>query len=231
MELLPGLHLIEGKQSNIYLWEEDEGLILVDAGTPGDETRVFDYLKQIGYESTDLTSIFITHADLDHAGSAAAIQEQSQATIYAGPMTAELIRRGKSPKHMPRIVQFIIDHFMSYNLVVEKAIEVIKDGDTIPANSDWRVIATPGHTLDHHSFCSVVHGILFTGDALNNRGGRLKVSPKRINADVEAARESAKRLLRLHPAVIACGHGPLVADYDAGDIMMLYRQIEGSSVA
>lgn len=231
MELIPGLHRIDGKRSNIYLWDGEEGLILVDAGSPGDENKVFDYLKQIGRRPTDLNAILITHADLDHVGAAAVIQKQSQAIIYSGKMTAELMRMGKSPKHMPRVVQFILDHFMTYNPVNGDVIEMVEDGGMAPPNSDWQVVATPGHTLDHHSFYSKVSGILFTGDALNNRGDHLKPSPKRINADEQAAQESAKRLLLLHPAVIACGHGPLISDYEAGKIMILYRQIAEKSLA
>jgi glyoxylase-like metal-dependent hydrolase (beta-lactamase superfamily II) len=36
MELLPNLHWIEGRTSNFYLWTGDQGLMLVDAGMPGD---------------------------------------------------------------------------------------------------------------------------------------------------------------------------------------------------
>jgi hypothetical protein len=42
---------------------------------------------------------------------------------------------------------------------------------------------------------------------------------------MDAARASARRLLRLTPAVIACGHGRPFTDHSAGDVMMLDRAL------
>lgn len=226
MKLLSELHLIEGQRSNIYLWQGQNGLIMIDAGSPGDEKAILEYLEENGFQSSDLAAIFITHADIDHAGSTAALQAHSGAMVYAGAETADLLAQGKSPDHMPRVVQFIIDRFMGYTPVEPDVIQVVAEGETLDELANFQVMATPGHTLDHHSICSDVHGILFPGDALNARGGRLKCSPKRISADYEAACQSAMRLLKLHPAIFACGHGPPLENHEATDIMALYRQLE-----
>jgi hydroxyacylglutathione hydrolase len=226
VELLPNLHLIEGRRSNIYVWESQNGLIVVDSGSPGDLKTVLEYVEEIGYQASDLVAIFITHADIDHAGSAAALQAYSGARVYAGAETAELLAQGKSPDHMPRVAQFIIDHFMGYTPVEQEVIRVVADGDNLDELVDFQVLATPGHTLDHYSMSSDVHGILFAGDALNTRGGQLKNTPKRISADYNAACLSAMELLRRHPAVFACGHGQPLENHDASDIMTLYRQLE-----
>ena len=224
--MLPDLHLIEGQRSNIYIWKGQNSLLMIDAGSPGDVKKILEYVEEIGFQASDLLGIFITHADLDHAGSVAALQAYSGATIYAGAETAELLAQGKSPDHMPRVVQFIIDRFMGYTPVEPEVIQIVAEGDTLDELADFQVLATPGHTLDHHSIRNDVHGILFAGDALNSRGGRLKNTPKRISADYEAACQSAMRLLRLHPAVFACGHGQPLENHDASDIMTLYRQLE-----
>ncbi len=226
MEVLANLYLIEGKRSNIYLWVGEEGLALVDAGSPGDTEIIFNTIRSIGFQPSDLVSILITHADIDHAGCITRILEQSEATVYAGSQTAELLIAGKSAKHMPRLVQFIVDHFMSYKPVSAKSIHIISAGDVVSEIDRWQVIASPGHTPGHQAYCSNLNGILFAGDALNTRGDRLKVSPKRLNADQEAAQRSAMRLLKLHPAVIACGHGRPLQGHDAGEILTLYREIE-----
>ena len=67
MELLPNLHWIEGRASNIYLWTSDLGLMLVDTGMPGDAGRIDRYLDKIGREVSDIKAILISHADYDHA--------------------------------------------------------------------------------------------------------------------------------------------------------------------
>jgi glyoxylase-like metal-dependent hydrolase (beta-lactamase superfamily II) len=229
MELLPSLHWIQGRASNIYLWTGDQGLMLVDTGMPGDAKNIDRYLGKIGREVSDIEAILITHADYDHAGSAAIVQARSGASVYAGSESAELLSQGKSPKHMPSAVQFVLDRFLGYRSVPAEAIKIVSDGEQMEELGDWRAIATPGHSPDHHSFASESQGILFAGDALNTRGGRLQNSQKRITADPEAARESAMRLLRLHPAVIACGHGKPIHSHNAADLMVLQRELQAQA--
>lgn len=226
MELLPNLHWIEGRASNIYLWAGEQGLLLVDTGMPGDAKRIDKYLGKIGREVSDIKAILISHADYDHAGCAALVQERSGASVYAGSESAGLLIQGKSPQHMPALVQFVLDRFFDYRPVPAEAIEIVFDGERVEELGDWRALATPGHSTDHHSFSSETHGILFAGDALNTRGGRLQNSQKRITADPEAARESALRLLRLHPAVIACGHGKPTLSHNAADLIALQRGLQ-----
>ncbi len=231
MKLSGNLHWLEGQRSNVYLWEGENGLMLVDTGMPGDAKAILSYVQEIGHQPASITTILITHADTDHAGSAAELQAVSGATIYAGAQTAELLTQGKSPKHLPRVMQFVIDHFMGYSPVSAEGVQVVNDGTTVPEEGDWQAVATPGHTLDHNSYYSDAYGILFAGDALNTRDARLQNTPGRITADVEAARRSAMRLLRFHPAIIACGHGRPFKDYDAKDLMALYRDLENQLTA
>ena len=96
-EILPDLHWIEGRASNIYLWVGETGLVLIDTGMPGDVDRIFNYIEKIGRHTTDLQAILITHADIDHAGGAAAIQARSGAPIFAAKETAEHLITGRSP--------------------------------------------------------------------------------------------------------------------------------------
>ena len=226
MELIPNLHMIEGQRSNIYLWLGDGGPIMVDAGMPNDKDKIVRYIAEIGLKLAELKAIFITHADLDHAGSAASIQAQSGATVYAGFETATFLKKGKSPKHMPLLVQLVIDHLMSYPRLPSGILQIVGDTDTVLDSSDWQALATPGHTLDHFSFYSPANGILFAGDALSTRDDRLQGTPKRITADWNAAIDSAKRLLLFHAATIACGHGRPFINYDANIPIMLYRELD-----
>ena len=100
------------------------------------------------------------------------------------------------------------------------------DGETITDLSPWQLIATPGHSPDHQSFWCTIHSVLFAGDALSTRGDRLQCSPSRNTADMTAAHLSARKLLRLSPAVFACGHGPPMYDHNAGELMSLSRELD-----
>jgi glyoxylase-like metal-dependent hydrolase (beta-lactamase superfamily II) len=225
MELLPNLHWIEGRTSNIYFWTGLDSLILIDTGMPGDLNLILSYIHERACQITDLSAILITHADIDHAGSLAAIQKRSGAKVYAGAETARLLAEGKAPKHMPKFVQFLSDRLFRFRSVPEDAIYMLSDGDRIPELEDWHILATPGHSPDHHSFYSPVHGILFAGDALDMRTGQLQLAPERFMADEELARNSARHLLRLAPAAIACGHGRPLLNHSANDMMSLYHKL------
>ncbi len=102
---------------------------------------------------------------------------------------------------------------------------VTADGDVLPLLGGLHVLATPGHTPDHFSFYSPTLGVLFAGDALNTRNGRLQATPPSITADPDAARRSALRLLALAPAVIACGHGKPFIGHSADDVMSLFNEL------
>jgi glyoxylase-like metal-dependent hydrolase (beta-lactamase superfamily II) len=230
MELLPNLHWIEGRASNVYFWTGSNGLILVDTGMPGDLNMILDYIREKGCQLSEISAILITHADRDHAGCLAKIQKRSGAKVYAGVETAKLLTKGKSPKHMPKFVQFLVDRLFRYRSVPEEAIQVLADGDRIPELEEWQILATPGHSTGHHSFCSPVHGIVFAGDALSMRTGQLQLSPKRMTADEEAAQKSAIRLLRLAPAMIACGHGRPLFDHNADEMMSLFHELSSPTV-
>lgn len=200
---------------NVYLCRDADGFTLIDAAMPGKAGLIFQRLAEFGGQPGDLKRIVITHADVDHAGSAAELQARSGATVYAGADTAALISAGRSPRHMPQPVQFILDHFVRYKAVDRAAIRPVADGDELPVLGGLRVLAAPGHTREQHAFYSPAAGVLFAGDALNTRDGRLQTTPPRITADRAAAERTAIRLLQLAPRDIACGHGAPLVDNPA----------------
>lgn len=225
MELFPNVHWVQAGYANCYLCVEEDGLTLVDSGQPGRAERVFDYIRDIGRQPSDLRQILITHADWDHAGSAAAIQEETEATVYAGPQTTALLLEGKPPDHLPFPLRFLMKRIARYQPLPAGAVETVEDGDDLPILEEITVLATPGHTPDHHAFFSSKVGVLFAGDALATRGGRLGLPPRLGLADVEMARRSARRLLKLTPALFACGHGEPLSDHTLRDMMELLQEL------
>ncbi|MFP5394096.1 MAG: MBL fold metallo-hydrolase, partial [Gammaproteobacteria bacterium] len=68
---------------NAHLVRGDQGCILVDTGLPGSERKIGRVLKKIGMDFRDIRLIVVTHAHVDHAGSAARIRWLSGAPILA----------------------------------------------------------------------------------------------------------------------------------------------------
>ncbi|WP_426445932.1 MBL fold metallo-hydrolase [Paenibacillus sp. S-38] len=78
---------------NAYLLVGPDGCILLDAGLPGSENKVARALAKERRTWKDIKLIVITHAHVDHAGSAAVIRELSQAPIAAHAGDAQHFNR------------------------------------------------------------------------------------------------------------------------------------------
>jgi glyoxylase-like metal-dependent hydrolase (beta-lactamase superfamily II) len=68
---------------NAHIVKGPNGCILVDAGLPDSEKKIEAVLKANGLNFKDIKLIVITHAHVDHAGSAAKIRTLSGAPIVA----------------------------------------------------------------------------------------------------------------------------------------------------
>jgi glyoxylase-like metal-dependent hydrolase (beta-lactamase superfamily II) len=225
MQIRSDVYLLRGKASNFYLCVDEDGLTLIDAGMPKEQQLVFDLLDQIGQDPSQIVRILITHADIDHAGSLAAIQSVSGAQVFAGEMTVSCLQAGKSPEHLPRVMQWISNTFIGYPPVSENDCEIFSDGDLLPVLGGLEVLATPGHTYDHFSFYSPTSGVLFAGDAIDTRNGRLNRTRKWLTVDEEKANRSAIRLIELAPATFACGHGDPLSGHESGDVMKFFNEL------
>ena len=224
-EIQPNVYWLEGRAVNLYLCVDSDGLTLVDAGMPKSEGLVLTAVSELGFQPTDLKRILITHADLDHAGSMAAVQAVTGAVVFASAESAVYLQNGRSPKHLPWLVQTLSDAFFKYKPLSAARLQTFRAGDVLPVLGGLEVLATPGHTRDHHSLYHPSSGLLFAGDALNTRDGRINLTPPRITADKTAARRSAIRLLHLSPTVIACGHGTPSTRHTPDDLTNLLHSL------
>jgi len=68
---------------NAHLILGPDGVVLVDAGLPGSDGKIERALAKEGREWKDIKLIVVTHAHVDHAGSAAIVCERSGAPILA----------------------------------------------------------------------------------------------------------------------------------------------------
>src|ERR1035437_11014733 len=72
MEITTGIHQINGiRGANCYLVMSETRMLLVDTGMPGNGRKIVNYIKALGKDPSKLDYIILTHADIDHIGSAA----------------------------------------------------------------------------------------------------------------------------------------------------------------
>jgi hydroxyacylglutathione hydrolase len=86
---------------NAHLIIQGGSCVLVDTGLPGSERKVERVLARHGLGLRDLRLIVVTHAHVDHAGSAARLRELSGAPILAHRDDAEFYSRRAQMEFCP----------------------------------------------------------------------------------------------------------------------------------
>src|SRR5207248_11247210 len=76
------VHLAQADAVNWLLVTDDSGVMLIDAGYPGDRDKVLASLRQLGYQAADVRGILLTHAHVDHLGSAIWFAKMHGTAVY-----------------------------------------------------------------------------------------------------------------------------------------------------
>ena len=193
---------------NAYLVETAQGLVLVDTGLAGNARRIRRAIGASGRRADAITAILITHAHLDHAGSAAVLSRDAGATAWVHEADAGSLAAGWSrmPGPETRWLAAIVSRLPQPGFPPCPGARTFTDLDLVAGG--LRAIHTPGHTPGQTAFHLPDRGgVLFTGDALTNLFGiRLGL----VNEDWPAAHRSVRRLAELEFSVVAFGHGPVI---------------------
>lgn len=196
-----------------YLLTSESGCVLVDAGMPGFENRVIRKLASL--ERDNLLLIYITHAHLDHYGSAAALRQLTGAPIAIHHADEAAMLRGETLLGSARGRGRVIRRFMP---LIERVAPLaptnpdilLNDGDDLGEfGLDAHVLHTPGHTSGSSSLI-VENKHAFVGDLISSSG---KPHPQRLFAqDWEAVKASLHLLQAKQPERIYPGHGRRLID-------------------
>lgn len=202
------VYTIDLLASNAYLVATDQGMILVDAGLPFFAPVIEHYMEQIGRD--DLTLIYITHAHIDHYGSAAEMRRRTGAPIAIHADDAESMAAGATElgvvRDWNRFSQMALP-LLEPMLTVEPTEPdiILHDGERldeygVPATA----VHTPGHTPGSSTLI-VDGGVAFVGDLLS-ASGEDHVQQSYAFDWIQLG-ESLKKLATYHPQVLYTGHG------------------------
>lgn len=212
MEVVPGLHWVDQIwDTKVYLWIEDDRVVVIDAAMPGRALAVWRYLEALGYPPGAVQAIWLTHGDIDHMGSVAALKTGSGAevVVHHGDVplvdgrATRAVRAGRMTGSLEKTFNWAIRRLLAYQPVpVDHPVE---DGDLL---GEWHVVHTPGHTPGSACYYHPGRGILIVGDALNHRRGRLGAPPSLFSYDWDQALVSILKIAALDFEVCCFGHGP-----------------------
>lgn len=195
---------------NCYIVEEQHEVTLIDTGMPASFKGIVDAIKNIG---KPLTNIILTHAHGDHVGSLDRLKETfPEACISISERDSRLLKGDVSLNDDEP--QTPIKGGIPKGIKTEPN-RLLREGDKI---GSLEVVETPGHTPGSISLYSGKTGFIIVGDAFQTRG-KIAVSGKLVKTfpfpafatwNKEEAIQSAKKIQRLKPSILAAGHGTII---------------------
>jgi glyoxylase-like metal-dependent hydrolase (beta-lactamase superfamily II) len=187
------------------IWDE-ENVILVDAGFPGQLSLFRQELERVGMSINRLNRIIVTHQDRDHIGGLAEIANaagkdvrilahaREKPFIQGDELFVKSVHRTNPPPPIPPFDRV-------------KVTGELADGDVLPFAGGVVVIHTPGHSPGHICLYHEKSKTLVSGDALNLVEDQLTGPNSQFTHDLIAATASLKKLSRFDIQTVICYHG------------------------
>ncbi|GLW67070.1 MBL fold metallo-hydrolase [Actinomadura rubrobrunea] len=175
---VPSLHAV-----NVYVIEDPEGLVVVDAGwaMPDARRSLEGALRLLGHRLDDVAQFLVTHAHWDHYSQALALRREFGTRVRIGrgerhSLEAFDIRKGLHPRQVELLrrcgASALADEVAAMGVRARER-DVphtlpdawLDDGERIElARRGLDVFHTPGHTRGHVVLRDAAAGLLFSGD-------------------------------------------------------------------
>lgn len=101
MEIVEGVHQVDGVDANVYLTIDGEELTVVDTGMPKSAKKILDYVHKTGREPSSISRILLTHCHIDHVGSAQELKRLTNAKVGVHQEDADFVS-GKKTMPSPK---------------------------------------------------------------------------------------------------------------------------------
>jgi glyoxylase-like metal-dependent hydrolase (beta-lactamase superfamily II) len=201
------------------LWD-DENVILVDTGVPGQLQAIREAMDKLGVPFQQLNKVIITHQDLDHIGSLPEVVAAADPAleVIAHELAKPYIEGDKplvkmTPERLAKMLETLPEErrqdpqAVSTLLPKAKVDTTVVDGQHLPYCGGITVIFTPGHTPDHISLYLHRSKTLVAGDALTVDNGQLSGPRAEVTHDMATATASIEKFTHFDVAAVICYHG------------------------
>ena len=189
----------------------DQALTLIDTGLPRNGRRILTYIERVGRQPEELEHIIVTHAHIDHCGSAPELQAATGAGVMAHAAEVEVTPEG-DPCIRPRMRRYRPWMRRFLRRPAAQVTTLLVDGDLLPCLGGLRIIHTPGHTPGSICLYLEKSRVLFTGDLVLNNDGRLSRPFPHPDGDTAQLESSLQRLAELDVEVGCFAHGKPLAE-------------------
>lgn len=224
-EVASGVFVVQASHTNFVLVVDGDEVTFIDSGYPKDRALVVAALEHTGRSFGDVTAMLLTHAHVDHIGSAEWLRREHDVPVWCHELevrqaTGEIVQRISERELLvrlwrPSVARFVVNVVRSGGLRPEHVTEVVTFAADGAVDVPGRPVPvhTPGHTEGHVGLHLSDRGVLVTGDALitvdlwddARRGPQLIAPP--FNHDHQLALRTLGRFAELEADVLVPGHG------------------------
>ncbi len=227
VELVPGVHLVDGSVGcNTYLII-DNGVTLVDTGLRGNEKRIYRCMEKLGYGPRDIKRIIITHAHLDHINCLYRLKADSGAQVMASEADACVIEGKKPLKVAGGLFGLIFVALRLYYRYKPVKVDVaLKDGDTIDVLGGLGAIMLSGHSEGNMGLYDRSRRLMFSSDTIRVLGDKLVPPHPKFTEDPKSAINAIQRLAELDFTAMFPGHGKPIMGDASKKVRKLYAELK-----
>lgn len=210
-EILPGVYQVSVLGAAVTVLIESKQVVLLDAGLRTSPQRVGEFLAARDLTFSHVSHILVSHAHPDHVGGLARLQHATGAQVGAHPLEAHYVD-GSSDFPNPASSHLLKNLLAPFTLLLRpQPVTVdllLEDGARLDFLGGMQAVHTPGHTPGSLSFYLPSLRLLFVGDALQRRGGRLGLPDPLFTQDMSQAKASLCRLAELDVETLCFSHFP-----------------------
>jgi glyoxylase-like metal-dependent hydrolase (beta-lactamase superfamily II) len=214
--IAPRVWLLRGgltRLMNVYLLEEDEGVVVFDAG----EKRMASAIAAAAARLGGINRVVLGHGDTDHRGSAPALSKVAPVLCHPDAVAQAEGSGGRDYWQMEKLPTAIrLLHRFTHRFIWDGG--PVKISGTVAAGeriAGFEVVELAGHAPGQIGLWRESDGVALVSDtvyltAMTGRPAPAHVPNEAYNLDTDAARASIRRLAALRPRIVGVGHlGPM----------------------
>lgn len=218
----PGVHRLQHADTNLYLVEQDDRVLVVDAGLPAVWGELTAALTRLGRTPEDVVGVVLTHAHFDHVGTIRRVRHEWDRPVWVHAADERLTRHPYRYAHerarltYPFRYPAALPALWRMTRAGALAVRGIDDACVLVPHQELLgrpvVLPTPGHTAGHVALHFPDRDALVVGDALVTLDPYTGATGPQIVAGAATA-DSAEALASLDvlaatgAGVVLPGHG------------------------